>query len=86
VSRADRVTLRAAERELDALLVAEAVNLRYLTGFTGTSGLALVSPELRIFATDFRYVEQAAEQVDSRFEHRKAPRELLGAVEELIAR
>ena len=84
MSRADRVTLRAAERELDALLVAEAVNLRYLTGFTGTSGLALVGPELRIFATDFRYVEQAAEQVDSRFEHRKAPRELLDVIAEAL--
>ncbi|MEA2480140.1 MAG: Xaa-Pro aminopeptidase [Thermoleophilaceae bacterium] len=62
-TRADRLEQRLAERELDALLVTNLVNVRYLTGFTGTNAVALVGPEVRLFATDFRYVEQAAEQV-----------------------
>ena len=33
------------ERDLDALLVTSAVNLRYLTGFTGSSGLALIAAD-----------------------------------------
>jgi Xaa-Pro aminopeptidase len=62
-TRAERVADRLAERELDALLVTNLINVRYLTGFTGTNGLALISPDERLFVTDFRYVEQAAEQV-----------------------
>ena len=44
VSRADRVAEAARERELDALLVTDLVNLRYLTGFTGSNGMAVVGP------------------------------------------
>ena len=42
MSRADRVAGRLAERELDVLLVTDLVNLRYLTGFTGSNGMAVV--------------------------------------------
>jgi Xaa-Pro aminopeptidase len=62
VSRADRL---AAALEVDALLITDPVNLRYVTGFTGSNGMAVVGPDLRRFITDFRYVEQAAEQVDA---------------------
>ena len=44
MSRADRVADALAERELDALLVTDLVNLRYLTGFTGSNGMAVVGP------------------------------------------
>ena len=40
------------------------VNVRYMTGYTGSNGLALVGPQTRAFVTDFRYVEQAADEVD----------------------
>ena len=63
MTRVERVLDQLVERTLDALLVTERVNVRYLTGFTGTSGLVLLSPARRMFVTDFRYVEQAAEQV-----------------------
>jgi Xaa-Pro aminopeptidase len=85
-SRADRLAERVAERELDALLVTELFNLRWLTGFTGTNGLALVGAGRdgsRRFATDFRYVEQAAEEV-SAFERVRAPQELLEAVRDSL--
>ena len=36
-------------------------NLRYLTNFTGTTGLAMITLD-KAFVTDFRYTEQAAEQ------------------------
>jgi Xaa-Pro aminopeptidase len=79
VSRADRLAAALAERELDALLVTDLVNVRYLTGFTGSNGMAVVGPDLRRFVTDFRYVEQAAEQV-SRFDREQAPPEFLDAL------
>ena len=64
-SRADRVSARLAAAGVDALLVADPIDLRYLTGFSGSNGLAVVGPDVRRFVTDFRYVEQArAEVVD----------------------
>jgi Xaa-Pro aminopeptidase len=52
-----------AERELDSLFVTNLLNVRYLTGFTGTNGTCTVTPEERLFFTDFRYRGQAREQV-----------------------
>ena len=76
MSRADRVAARLAERELDVLLVTDLVNVRYLTGYTGTNGLAVVGPQTRRFLTDFRYVEQAAAQVGGDFDRETVPRDL----------
>ena len=41
--RTQRVAALLPEREVDLLLVTHPVNLRYLTGFTGTNGLALIA-------------------------------------------
>ena len=51
--------------DLDAYLVAapetlSSVNLRYLTGFTGSSAYLVIGREQAWLLTDFRYVEQAA--------------------------
>lgn len=73
--RTDRLVELIRERELDSLLVTNLVNVRYLTGFTGTNGACVVTPEKLLFLTDFRYVEQAAEQV-SDFERLPAGRDL----------
>ena len=62
-ARTDRLAAKLAERELDCLLVTNLLNVRYLTGFTGTTGACIVTADERLFLTDFRYVEQAAEQV-----------------------
>jgi Xaa-Pro aminopeptidase len=48
---------------LDALLVTHAHNIRYLCGFTGTSGILLVSLTRSVFFTDGRYTEQARAEV-----------------------
>jgi Xaa-Pro aminopeptidase len=76
-ARADRLADLVGERELDCLLVTNLVNVRYLTGFTGTNGACVVAPEERLFLTDFRYVERAEEEVHG-FEQVKAGRDLLG--------
>jgi len=75
LSRADRLALDG----LDALLVTEPANLRYLTGFTGSNGVAVVGPSLRRFVTDFRYVEQAKLEVPD-FDRELGPQELLAAL------
>ena len=81
MSRADRLAERVGDAGLDALLVTDLVNVRYLTGFTGTNGFALVGRDMRRFVTDFRYVTQAAEQVEG-FDRAEGPRELHGALAE----
>ena len=50
------------ERELDGLLITEPENRRYISGFTGSAGYLVVFRDDAILATDFRYVEQAANQ------------------------
>jgi Xaa-Pro aminopeptidase len=64
-TRADRLAGVLEERELHALLVTDLSNLRWLTGFTGTSGAAVAGVDgTRRFVTDFRYLSQSAEQLD----------------------
>lgn len=70
--RSQRLAERVSGRGLDCLLVTDLIDLRYLTGFTGTNGLALVGPGLRLFMTDFRYVERASEEVEG-FDQLRAP-------------
>jgi Xaa-Pro aminopeptidase len=80
VSRADRVAGRLDG--VDALLVTEPANLRYVTGFTGSNGFAVVGPRIRRFVTDFRYVEQAKAEVPD-FDREQGPQELFGALTNL---
>lgn len=47
----------------DSLLVTHMPNLRYLTGFTGSTGCALITPRRNYFFTDFRYESQAVKEV-----------------------
>jgi Xaa-Pro aminopeptidase len=46
----------------DALIVTDLVNIRYLTGFTGSAALLLVGATAATLVTDERYVEQATAQ------------------------
>jgi Xaa-Pro aminopeptidase len=74
--RAERLVELLPEAGIDLLLVTSLINIRYLTGYTGSNGLALVGPDTRLFVTDFRYVEQAAEEVDPSYERRRDQLEL----------
>jgi Xaa-Pro aminopeptidase len=47
----------------DVLVVSDLTNVRYLTGFTGSAGLLLVSADEAVFVSDGRYRDQAAEQL-----------------------
>jgi Xaa-Pro aminopeptidase len=82
--RADRVADALAEREADVVLVTDLVNVRWLTGFTGSSGAAVVGREgTRRFVTDFRYLTQSAEQLDPAWEREIAVDLLAGVVKGL---
>jgi Xaa-Pro aminopeptidase len=83
-ARVERLAELLPDAGVDVLLVTDLVNVRYLTGYTGTNGLALIGPQTRTFITDFRYVEQAAEEVHPSFERRRAPRELIESIEDSL--
>jgi Xaa-Pro aminopeptidase len=86
MDRPDRIAARLAERELDALLVTHLVNVRWLTGFTGSSALAVVGPgDARLFVTDFRYLTQSAEQLDPAWRREIAQDLQAGAAQVLSA-
>lgn len=62
--RRHRLRQRLAEAGLDAMLVSDLVNVRYLSGFTGSNAalLVCVDDETPVLATDGRYRTQAAQQ------------------------
>ncbi|MDP1818903.1 MAG: aminopeptidase P family protein [Acidimicrobiales bacterium] len=48
----------------DAVLITHLTNIRYLTGFTGSAALLLVTPDSALLVTDGRYEEQAAGELE----------------------
>ncbi len=58
-NRLDKVREVIAEKKIDAIIVTSDINRRYITGFTGSSGYALITMDKAMFVTDFRYIEQA---------------------------
>jgi Xaa-Pro aminopeptidase len=47
---------------LDALLVTSRANIRYLSGFSGSAGVAVATGGMLLLVTDFRYDEQARQE------------------------
>lgn len=60
--RLERVRARLDTLEVDALLVTTPSNRRWVSGFTGTAGVVLVTPDRAVVATDSRYYEQVGVQ------------------------
>lgn len=94
--RAERLTALATEQGLDALIVGDLVqpgdsgrdamaDVTWLTGFTGSSGIAIVGQEIRALVTDFRYLSQVAVQVSGSFEVVDATAEMIPAIARLLS-
>ena len=79
MSRADRMVQSFASAGIDLLLLTHLTNVRYVTGFSGSNGMAVVGPEVRRFITDFRYVERARQQVPD-FERELGPQDFVEAL------
>lgn len=52
------------EKDVDAILITNMLNIRYFTGFTGTTGIVIVIGKKKYFLTDFRYVVQGKNEVE----------------------
>ncbi|MFM7536622.1 MAG: M24 family metallopeptidase [Acidimicrobiales bacterium] len=62
-ARVTKVRTAMVGAGLDALVVSDLVNLRWLTGFVGTAGTAVVRADELVVVVDGRYAEQAAQQL-----------------------
>ena len=61
-NRLEQVRGKLIADKLDALLISSAENRRYLSGFTGTAGYLVITQNQAMLYTDFRYIEQSAQQ------------------------
>ncbi|MFC2005517.1 M24 family metallopeptidase [Chloroflexota bacterium] len=61
-NRLQTLRQKLAEKEIDGILVSQPENRYYLSGFDGSSGYLLITPQDTVLATDFRYLEQAETQ------------------------
>lgn len=59
----EHIQKKIRAKKLDGFLIYNIKNIRYLTGFTGSSGFAVITPDKRLFFTDFRYKEQSESEV-----------------------
>ena len=62
-SRLPRLKAQLDSAQCDALLITDLINIRYLTGFTGSAALLFVGPNRSVFITDGRYETQAPKQI-----------------------
>ncbi len=62
IDRVQKLRQKLPQQELDAFLVSQNENRRYLSGFTGSTGWLLISNQVIYIAVDFRYVEQAQKE------------------------
>lgn len=62
-SRRIEALLKKVLKRADAFLVLDMNSIRYLTGFTGSSGMLFLHRDKRVFMSDFRYEEQARQEV-----------------------
>ena len=58
----DQLRQKMTDEGLDAFLVTQAHNRRYLTGFSGSAGVLLITPTEQFLATDSRYYERAKQE------------------------
>ena len=61
--RLARLRASLAASELEAFLVTSLPNVRWLTGFSGSNAMALVTPEECLLLTDFRYATQVKHEI-----------------------
>ena len=72
------------EHSLDAVLISQPENRRYLSGFTGSAGWLVISAERAVLATDFRYYEQVGREAQA-FELAKVKTKFSDLLPDLLA-
>ena len=82
---AQRLARAVAElADIDALIVTNLVNVRYLTGYTGSNGIVVLSAERAVLVTDFRY-QDAVEPLRAVLDVEILDRDIAGQTIERLA-
>ncbi len=81
--RVERLKELFDTKGIDGMMITKAENRRYITGFTGSAGIAIISKDRNILITDFRYLEQAAEQAPD-FEIHDVTKDISVNVKEIV--
>lgn len=82
-ARLTRLRQLMGERKLQALLVTNSYNRRYMSGFTGSSGALIITADQAVLLSDFRYRSQAPQQaVNFQFIEHKP--KMIETVQELL--
>src|SRR3990170_7215262 len=63
MSRISKIRAALGELGADVFYITHIPNIRYLTGFSGSSAYVLITKDKNYFITDFRYKKQSSEQV-----------------------
>ncbi len=61
-NRLDKLKQFMLARNADGIIITKPENIRYFSGFTGSSGMLIISDGQNKLLTDFRYLEQASLQ------------------------
>jgi Xaa-Pro aminopeptidase len=72
------------EQDIDAVLISQPENRRYLSGFTGSAGWLVITAERAMMVTDFRYYEQVGREAPD-FELAKIKTRVADLLPELLA-
>ncbi|MDN3515224.1 MAG: aminopeptidase P family protein [Candidatus Brocadia sp.] len=59
----DKLKEKLKEEKVDGFLITNEVNIRYVTNFTGSESILLITPDNDYLFTDFRYIEQAQQDI-----------------------
>lgn len=68
MSRLKLIKKALKKYDIDAFFIKNIFNVRYLTGFSGSAGVVLITKKNNYFITDFRYKSQAPLEIDKDFE------------------
>jgi len=63
MKRIEATTNALHAKGVDGIIISDLKNIRYLSGFRGSSACLLITKKARLFFTDFRYEEQAGKQI-----------------------
>jgi Xaa-Pro aminopeptidase len=85
--RRDKLARLLPQEGLDALMISNPVNVTYLTGFSGDTSVLVVARDRVLLVSDFRFIEQLAEECPGLATHIRPPEQKLPeAVAEVLTK
>ncbi|MFJ7725390.1 M24 family metallopeptidase [Neobacillus sp. NPDC097160] len=64
MEKIEKLRSNFSQHGIDGILITSPFNRRYISNFTGSAGVVLISADKAQFITDFRYIEQATKQCE----------------------